>query len=79
MSLKRFLFAEVYSSEALERDRRESVDRLTRMFEYLIVHPEAVPGLDESGRSAHRAVCDFIAGMTDRYFFRVYESLFGLN
>jgi len=24
-------------------------------------------------------VCDYIAGMTDRYFFRVYEKLFGAD
>ena len=75
-SLKRLLLDNVYSSPALEQDRRDSMTRLTRMFEQLIVHPNMVPGMGESGRPAHRAVCDFIAGMTDRYFFRIYDSLF---
>ncbi|MES1262040.1 MAG: dGTP triphosphohydrolase [Acidobacteriota bacterium] len=75
--LKRFLFENVYSSEALDADRRASGERLTRMFEYLMAHPEKVPGAMESGKAPHRAVCDYIAGMTDRYFFRVYEDLFG--
>jgi dGTPase len=73
--LKRFLFESVYSSEALDRDRRASGERLTRMFEYLMSHPEKVPAAE--GKPLHRAVCDYIAGMTDRYFFRVYEQLFG--
>jgi dGTPase len=77
LALKRFLFRNVYSSEALDQDRRDSVARLTRLFEYLMMHPEMVPGIDDAGRSAQRAVCDFVAGMTDRYFFRVYDALFG--
>jgi dGTPase len=74
--LKAFLHETVYSSGALGQDRRDSIARLTRMFEYLMEHPERVIGLDPEQQPRHRAVCDFIAGMTDRYFFRVYEALF---
>ena len=74
--LKKFLYANVYSSEALEHDRQDSVARLTRMFEYFMEHPEEVPGGEDSKRPPHRAVCDYIAGMTDRYFFQVYQRLF---
>jgi dGTP triphosphohydrolase len=35
-----------------------------------------VPGFDPAEKPLHRAVCDFIAGMTDRYFFRIYEEHF---
>ena len=74
--LKRALQRYVYCSVSLVEDRRDSIERLTRMFEYLMKHPEAAVGLDPAKEPRHRAVCDFIAGMTDRYFFRVYESLF---
>jgi len=77
LAMKRCLNRRVYSSDALARDRRESIERLTRMFEYLVANPEAVPGIDLENSSLHRAVCDFMAGMTDRYFFRVYANLFG--
>jgi len=70
LQLKRFLLANVYSSEALEKDRRESIAKLDRMFEYLLGHPEGMCG------SEPRSVCDFIAGMTDRYFLRFYDTLF---
>jgi dGTPase len=70
LQLKRFLLANVYSSEALEQDRRESIAKLDRMFEYLLEHPEGMCGPEP------RDVCDFIAGMTDRYFLRFYEKLF---
>lgn len=77
LQLKRFLLGNVYSSEALENDRRESIAKLDRLFEYLRQHPEKIPGGNESSsRSPDRAVCDFIAGMTDRYFLRFYDALF---
>jgi dGTPase len=74
--MKSFLFDFVYSSDELDADRKSSGLRLTRMFEFLMEHPEKVPGGTEGLKPLHRAVCDYIAGMTDRYFFRIYEELF---
>ena len=62
--LKKFLHKHVYSSDALDQDRRDSIARLSRLFAVLV----------ERGDTP-RAVCDFIAGMTDRYFLRYYDSL----
>ncbi len=75
--MKRCLNRRVYTSDALAADRQASIERLTRMFERLMEDPEAVSGVDLEEIPRHRAVCDFIAGMTDRYFFRIYELLFG--
>ena len=76
--LKRFLHKRVYSSDALAEDRCRSMERLARLFEYLMAHPEHLPGNDESEpKPLHRAVCDYIAGMTDGYFLRVYSALLG--
>jgi len=77
MEMKRFLLGKVYSSNALERDRLDSTEQLSRMFAYLMQHPEKVPGADITDRPLHRTVCDFIAGMTDRYFLSTYQSLLG--
>jgi dGTPase len=63
--IKRLLMADVYSSRALELDRRESIAKLDRMFEYLLT----------SGQPP-RDICNLIAGMTDRYFLRYYDTLF---
>src|SRR5665213_2701100 len=76
VALKRFLLGNVYSSEALECARRESIAKLGRLFEYLLGHPEKIPAGAASGDPLHRTVCDFIAGMTDRYFLRFYDALF---
>lgn len=77
LQLKRFLYMNVYSSELLEEDRLQSTLRLARMFEFLIENPDRVPGYEGGGRSLPRAVSDYISGMTDRYFQRIYEALFG--
>jgi dGTPase len=74
LQLKRFLLANVYTSDELERERQESIAKLDRVFEYLFGHPEKLPASEEP---VHRAVCDFMAGMTDRYFLRFYAALFG--
>src|SRR5580698_6868053 len=71
LQLKRFLLANVYSAEELELDRRESIAKLDRMFEYLLEHPDGMCGPEP------RDVCDLIAGMTDRYFLRFYDTIFG--
>jgi dGTPase len=76
LQLKRFLLTNVYASDALELDRRESIAKLDRMFSWLLDHPGKMPGAEPSV-PLHRAVCNFIAGMTDRYFLRFYDVLFG--
>ena len=51
--------------------------KLDRLFEYLLDHPEKISGGSESGDSSlRRTVCNFIAGMTDRYFLRFYGTIF---
>jgi dGTPase len=72
LQLKRFLLRSVYSSDVLEEDRRESIIKLERTFEYLLDHPEKISAAGDIPRS----VCNFMAGMTDRYFLRFYNTLF---
>ena len=79
--LKRFLQKHVYHSHALADDRTRSMEHLSRLFAHLMKHPDLLPGGDASERAGgeplHRIVCDYIAGMTDGYFERVYTALLG--
>lgn len=77
--LKRFLNRRVYSSDALAEDRQRSMARLSELFQHLMEHPDLLPGTEdpEARPPLHRAVCDYIAGMTDGYFMRVYATLLG--
>ncbi|MGI8742618.1 MAG: dGTP triphosphohydrolase [Bryobacteraceae bacterium] len=76
--LKQFLHHYVYYSTALVNERNESSRMIGELFEHLIRHPEALPD-DYRETSAElpvqRAVCDYIAGMTDGFFHRTYRQL----
>ncbi len=76
-ALKQFLNQTVYSSETLDRDRREATARLAGLFEYLLEHPGELPGDYRNRSTLPRSVCDYIAGMTDRFFHKRYEELIG--
>jgi dGTPase len=78
--MKALLVSHVYSSMPLAEDRRIAVGKIAELFHYLIDHPDKVsPGyhqyLDEM--PVHRVVCDYIAGMTDNYLLRTYDTLLG--
>lgn len=77
--LKRFLHHSVYASGELEQARRESVEKVEAVFEALLRNPKLMPAnyLEESASEpAHRRVCDYIAGMTDRFLLRTADQLF---
>jgi dGTPase len=62
--------------------RDPSQEVVTRVFEALHALPEAMPADWQAGLPAEeparaRHVCDFVAGMTDRYALRCYERLIG--
>lgn len=78
--LKRFLFARVYASPALCRDRDRYTAMIGELFGFFLERPERLPPphdeLAAAGRP-WRVVCDYIAGMTDGFFLRTYEQCLG--
>ena len=78
--LKAFLHEHVYSSPALEADRRRSIGMMAELFQCFLDHPELLPDDYRHRAEAeppHRLVCDYIAGMTDSFFHRTYEQFLG--
>jgi dGTPase len=74
--LKQFLHHSVYFSDAMVEERRRSANMIAELFEFYVQHPEKLPenyveALADS--PIHRVVCDYIAGMTDGFFLRVYN------
>ena len=55
---------------------------MEQLFQYYLKHPSEV-GTQSRKRikkiGLHRAVCDYIAGMTDRYVIQEHNRLFGLK
>jgi dGTPase len=76
--LKDFLRQKVYQSERLVEERQKSAHLIESLFEFFMEHPNRLPVnyLDESaGEPLHRAVCDYIAGMTDGFLVRTCEQM----
>jgi dGTPase len=78
--LKQFLHHFVYFSEPLAAERRRSASMLAELFEFYLADPGKLPeSYVESLAIApiHRVVCDYIAGMTDGFFLRCFQQVFG--
>jgi len=78
--LKRFLLAKVYEAPALTAGRSQSVAMVGELFQFFLDHPDHLPAAyqEQAAQGApHRVVCDYIAGMTDAFFRRIYEQNVG--
>jgi dGTP triphosphohydrolase len=75
VALKRFLRQNVYNTEELVAERRNSALHVAELFEYLVCNPHLLPEAGGADTSVARRTCDFIASMTDGGFRRVYRNL----
>ncbi len=76
--LRSFLVKHLYTQESLVHDRDIAARKLGELFEFLFDDPERIsPGYRErlSVDPVERVVCDYIAGMTDAYFHKIYAEL----
>ena len=76
--LKGYLHRCVYSSPALDEDRRRSIAMMAELFEFFLEHLDRLPEPyreTAAGQPPHRVVCDYIAGMTDAFFRRTYDQM----
>lgn len=79
--LKRFLFKSFYRHYRVVRMATKAERILSALFEAFVNEPEQLPPetqqrVEKSDEGIHRVVCDYIAGMTDRYAILEYERLF---
>ncbi len=77
--LKAFLYEHLYHHPRVVRMQRKAERILTALFEAYIADPAQLP-LEEQAKlehaPLHRVVCDYIAGMTDRYATQEYAKMF---
>ncbi len=77
--LRSFMFRKVYRNPIAKGQEQKARGMLQRLYEYYIRHPEALPEdfLPQlSFDGMERTVCDYIAGMTDKYAVDKYGELF---
>jgi dGTPase len=77
--LKQFLATNLYEDPALVEEREHSCEALEELFHFYMSAPEALPpyhAMLARTEPRHRVVCDYIAGMTDRFLLRQHEDAF---
>ena len=83
--LRGFLFENVYRHYKVNRARSQAKRILRALFELFYNEPETLPPewalrcRETSDARKARVICDYIAGMTDRYAIVEYERLFNLS
>ena len=77
--LRSFMFERVYRNPVAKGEESKAKEMIARMYEYYISHPQALPEDFQPQMSfdgMERTVCDYIAGMTDKYAVDKYTEIF---
>ncbi len=80
IELKRFLMARMYKNERVMKLEQSARKTLNGLFQLYIVEPHKIPEHVrrlEKVEGRHRMVCDYVAGMTDRYALQQHERWLG--
>jgi dGTPase len=81
LEVRKYLYQNLYYNPEVHEPNRRAVRMLEELFRHYLEHPEEVgEGARKRARKDGwpRAVCDYLAGMTDRYAIQEYQRLFGL-
>ena len=78
-ALRTFMFERVYTNPVAKGEEAKAKDIMRKLFDYYYSHPDKLPAdfipqLDFDGIS--RTICDYIAGMTDKYAIYTYSEIF---
>ena len=77
--LRDFMFQRVYRNPVVKGEEHKAVDIIGMLYDYYMKHPEEIPAdfqpqLDFDG--IERTVCDYIAGMTDKFAVYKFSQVF---
>lgn len=77
--LHNFMNKKVYTSDVCRKEDEKAAHIIERLYLFFIRYPENMPQLYtdiSEAEGADRAVCDYIAGMSDTYALETYSNLF---
>lgn len=77
--LRTFMFEYVYRNPVAKGEESKAQELIVRLFEYYVKNPDKLPVDFQEIRvleGTERAVCDYIAGMTDNYCVEKYSEAF---
>ena len=80
LELRDYLYRNLYYNPLVEQPNMRAVRMLEELFAYYLKNPSELgitsrKRISTAGR--HRAICDYLAGMTDRYAIQEHQRLFG--
>ena len=79
MGLRKFMFENVYRNPIAVSEEKKARNLLAALFEYYISNPDELPEeylfiAEKDGTET--AVCDYIAGMTDKFAVMKFQQLY---
>ncbi|MBQ3061326.1 MAG: deoxyguanosinetriphosphate triphosphohydrolase [Lachnospiraceae bacterium] len=78
--LRKFMFKSVYTNKEAKGEEAKAEKMVKSLYEYYVEDINRLPSeyvymIREMHENPHKVVCDYIAGMTDRYAVSVYKNL----
>ena len=82
LQLRDYLYKNLYFNPAVHEPNQGAVQRLEALFHFYLENHDEIG--DQSRQRArkegwHRAICDYLSGMSDRYAILEHQRLLGLN
>ena len=78
--LRAFMFESVYTNPLAKSEESKACSLIEVLYDHYMNHPGDLPELQkkmiDTGTPLYRAVCDYIASMTDRYAIKMFESIY---
>lgn len=77
--LRTFLFNNLYDGDFMEEERKKYSIVIKNLYDYFNINFKVIPDLFidlyNSEEEKEKIICDYIAGMTDRYALRIYDEI----
>jgi dGTPase len=80
LELRKYLYRNLYFNPQVHRPNMQAVRMLEDLFRHYLGHISEIGELARKRArkmGKHQAVCDYLAGMTDRYAISIHQRLFG--
>ena len=77
--LHEFMFERVYTNPVCKSEETKAISMIQSLYEFFVQHPDELPNEYISiawREGTERAVCDYIAGMTDGYALKTFSKYF---
>jgi dGTPase len=82
LELRHFLYNNLYYNPQVHEPNQRAVRMLEDLFHYYVEHPKEIGEWSKKRAKKigwKRAICDYLAGMTDRYAILDHQRIFGLK